>query len=320
MRLAFILCLGFAGLPAQGGISVIEQPCADAPGCLVAFAYEGGYPPLPRQLPRVLDGDVLRMVTTDRSGAAPSVVDMALLDGHILSMTDISSNGPRATWAVVSPDGATVLFGGTGEAGQEAATYGRDGADLAKATGPAAIALSAYAFTNAFAFDPDGTLQLTLRGEDAAALPPLRLAAGGEVAGGVGPGFMEHIEGVLAGNTEAWFQPGLTAVTGYNVDGQPSFVEIRPEDGPALRLAEEPDLQGRHEYLRPMLSPDGSRLAVTYADTADTARTQLIVFSTESPGAVWSAVTGDKASYVWAPDGRLVVISDGGARITLYRP
>ncbi len=326
MRLWSIALLGLAGAaPLHAGIGVFEVPCAEATearDCLISFDYMGGYPALAPQIPRILEGDILRMVTAERGGTSMFVIDLSLEDGGIPDIAHLEPSTPDTTWAVVAPDGGAVLTGREGywrHWGEALATYGVDRTLVGTYTSAAAQAISAYAFSNAIAFDPDGTVRLTFRGEDAAGLAPLILGGRGEVTGNSGAGFMEHLERVLADDTDAWFGAGMTAVTGYGAAGQP-FVEVRPETGAPRRLAQETDPLFRHRYIRPMLSPDNSRLAVIYSDTGDPDRTQLLVFDTERPGAIWSAVTGADVSFAWTADNRLVVINGGGERITLYRP
>jgi hypothetical protein len=322
-RLALTLFLGLAGPMASAGIKTDPAPCAEtalAPGCLFAVTLSG-FTPLGQLVPVVMPNGTLLLVGVRADGTDHAeLIGLSLEDGTILSFARLGTEPYDASWAEIARDGSAVVLGDEAWPVPHATTFGADGGLIARAEGLAAEALHVYFGTNVIAFDADGTLRLDF---DVDGLPPLVLGPD-MLSGGAGPELSEQVEGLLAGYTETWLGTGAEAVTGFKVDGSPSFVEVRPQGAPPLRLAAEPDLISPANYSRPVLSPDDSRLAVTYWLNNDPAGTQLVVFDTSRPGAIWRGTTGEGAHYAWAPDGRLVVISPPDAaratRITVYRP
>ncbi len=319
----------------------------EAPGCLLSqsiwnFEPSGGM---------AIMGDTLRLAGTERISTGPDravILDLSLATGAILGKTLLDTQEETFRATAFSPDGQILLAAVTASNGEQPASQTDDagettirifdasGAHLSDASGLVPTAILASFGENTLVFQQDQvSLDLNAFGSDE---PPATVSlryGDGQIGGAAlipdGGWLYEH----LFDRDMIWRQGDSQAAAVRSGDGRPASVLLVQRDTDWARViatdanAADDGLYDL-EFSAPVLSPDGRALAVLQISAMAPADF-LLVFDLSRERPIWKAASlaadrGDprQARYLWAADGRLVVLHDarpsGDPVLTVFAP
>jgi hypothetical protein len=330
---SLILCWA---LPAQADVGRVKLACdavSAAPNCLAAteiwdFEPTGAM---------VVLGDRLRLAGIEtRDGADRLVIlDLSLPGGEILAVIPLVGEVPLTSTTEFSPDGSVLLVAENMDWSKVIAdtllpqtllVFDAWGKRVALAEGLVVTAMADAFGQNRLAFAP-GRVTLDLSYSAEPALVSVDLATGAVQDNGQIPDG-EWLFGYVFDRIRGWHLGDTVAETDFSRDGSPSAVTLRVGVGPKRVLAGGvPGVYDR-EFAQPVLSPDGSRLAVL--QMADGAPGPILrALSLPEGREIWRGVISEAkerpALYRWTTDGALVVVQphpvlSAETILILYRP
>ncbi|MGL4236241.1 hypothetical protein [Tabrizicola sp.] len=283
--------------------------------------------------PRIVDGQLLRLLGADPAGRLTSV-DVSLADGAVAGsvLLDLVLGLPDHVEGLIAADGKTfAVYPWTGEGdrggfrfydatGKTLGTMSADVPDGWQFEYSPAETLGILAGQNRLTFDEtalrgtfyrfelyvsvaDGTFDVRELHAGTSGTNPLDTldAYLGRLLAGQGPDPGYEYES---------FVGPLSAVTTEASDGNPSRLSVRSEEGGEVFFDQRlgPARRG-YDYRQARLSPDGARLAVIRTQSAEgDSTTQLMVFDVATTAPTFAAELWQEGPVVWLPDNRIAVL------------
>jgi hypothetical protein len=317
LALTLLLLSAAAALAEIGGRSLSCASVTAAPACLAAAEVWGLQP----SGGLVILPDRLRLAGVERrTGDDRAVIlDLALPRGEVLAVTPLDRPVPDGAMTAFSPDGAVLLvidpeppLEADALPPRRLQVFDATGRQIGMAEGVAVAAMADAMDQNRLVFG-DGRVTLDLAAIGGTGAVSVIYAAGA-VAGAEAIPDGAWLYDALFDRDRGWYQDGMAIIATYARDGSPATV-VRQDAAGAVTLlgATDAGAPGSYdvEYFGPVLSPDGSRLAVL--QVSDAAPGPILLAMDMATGVVfWRAVVGRsdqrQAQYRWAADGRLVVL------------